>query len=450
MITYKILLIVLLSVVVPVTVIAQDTLSLDQCLTYGQQRNLLLKQTRMETRLDFPSDMMAYGVYLPSVSFNFGLNQSNFYTRTFENLDGTVGTLYQPITGKRRTSGFSFDFQQILFVGGRNYLGLKNNTLNRQVRHLQVEAAQFNIRYAVTVAYCELVGAERSLEVANTLVEQRQLQFEAAQVRFQTGTVTKRDVMQAEVDLGRARNDSLNTTLQVFQTREALNILLDIPLETTYVITGLPILFYPKWDVDSLIRVALQQQPALRTTRLQSKLLQNNYLSSLADHLPMVTASISHRRSEQSGATAPFTLSPRNYSNDYGLTATWLMFGQFSKNYNRQETKLRKRQNEIELIRQEQELRRLVNNKVHQLQSFSLQYQVAGKNSELAKETLWFEQERYRLGSGTVMDLGAAQVSYVESQRERIALELQFHIILSELENTVGLELRSPTVGFLP
>lgn len=426
----------------------QKVLTLDACLDLGHNRNLDLKRASLESMLNPPSTWSALGQYFPSITVNYSImDRTDVSLKTFlaedpRNPGGSVIELNEPVTKTRFSSGYTIQASQTLFVGGRNYFNLLNTFHSNRMRDYQVNSQKFVVRSFITAAYCQTVAAARGLDVSKELVKQRQLQNESAQLRFQTGTVTKRDVMQTEVDLGRARNDSLAAALALRQSKELLNYLLNFPLDTVLTLKGLPELFWPKWNGDSLAAVALREEPNLLGTRAQSKIHRNNFLASWGEYLPQVNATLTQTRSEQSDSRNPFSFSPRDQTTQLGVRATWLLFDQFTRSFNRQESQIRKRQTDIEVGRQEEDLRRLVHDQLSQLQSIYMRAKVSEKNEMLAKETLDFEQERYRLGSGTVIDLSAAQVSYIEALREQITLETEFHIALAELEKATGILLR--------
>jgi len=77
------------------------------------------------------------------------------------------------------------------------------------------------------------------------------------------------------------------------------------------------------------------------------------------------------------------------------------------------------------------------------LNSFYHQAEAAAQNAALAGETLAFERERYRLGSAGIIELGAAQVSYIQARSEQIRLESEFTAALGDLEKAVGKPLRN-------
>ena len=79
---------------------------------------------------------------------------------------------------------------------------------------------------------------------------------------------------------------------------------------------------------------------------------------------------------------------------------------------------------------------------IDELKSIYYQNQVAHKNTELAAETYRFEEERYRLGSATKIELGNAHISFISARDDEIRLNTEFYIALGELEQATGMTLR--------
>lgn len=442
--------VLLILVLFPISSFAARLINLDECLKHGEKRNLSVARVELETKLNNPSSRLAWGLFvLPTVSLDYSiLDRTDVTIETYlaedpRNPAGAVVELDNPVTSTRFNSGYSINVSQTVFNGGRDLLNLRNSYHRNNIRNEQLTAEQFSMRTLVTQAYCQTIAAVRGLEVSKKLVEQRNLQHESAKLRFQIGTVTRRDVMSSEVDLGRARNDSLSAEALVRQTQEALNVLLDFPIDTTFTYEKLPKKFKPDWDVDSLAAVAIENLPTIRIAVMQKKISNNNRLAAWSNYLPTMSVSLTENRNEQSGFENPFTLNPRDRSTSFGVRSSWLLFNQFNTSYATQETKIRKRQADLEIVAQSNELRRVINNLTDRLTVVYQQSKVAAQNSKLAGETLSFENERYRLGSGTVIDLSTAQVSYIEALREQINLDTDFHITLSELERSTGLILRS-------
>lgn len=425
------------------TATGQESLSLDQSLRIARSQNLSLKRAALGEMLDKPNTQEAWGRFLPHFDFSFRFQQDKVTYETWPQDDGTVIKLANDSTKTNRDSNWNLAIEQWLFVGGRNYRNLKNNKLSIRVRELNYRNDLFLVRSSVTTAYCQAVGARKYLDLAKTVVHQRTLQREMAQIRFETGSVTKRDVLKADVDLGVARNDSLSAASAARRLVEILNLLVGFPLDTTYVLGDLPPIFEPIWDIDSLADLAISTRPDLNAADLNTKITRNDYLSAVGDHLPQLLFFMRYDKSQPSGPTQNFTVNPLNRNIHVELFGNWMLFDRYTKKLNRQRAKLNHKQAVISLEEMELEVRRQVRDEAESLLSLYYQNLVAHTNSKLAEETLKFEQERYRLGGATVIELGMAQILYIEALQSQINLESQFHIALGELEQAIGITLRT-------
>ena len=118
------------------------------------------------------------------------------------------------------------------------------------------------------------------------------------------------------------------------------------------------------------------------------------------------------------------------------------LFDRFTRSLKLQEAKVRNHQAKLSAFELDQNVRHQVRVASDQMISLYEQVQVAAQNSRWAEETLKFEQERYRLGSATVIELGAAQISFIQAKNDQIDLETQFYVALGELEMATGKVLR--------
>lgn len=428
--------------IITIALTVNGQVTLDQCIELSKTNNPSLQRTALERQLDLPASMAAWGQFLPSISAGYGIEQTNLTTKTYIKPDGTVGLLTIPIEFERRASGYYVRLSETIFDGGNNYLNLKNSSFSKQIRDHRLKYEEFALRTRVTSAFVAAVAAERTLDLTSKVVEQRRLQLMLAETRFETGSVTRRDVLQAEVDLGRALSDSLSAILAVNRSFESLNILIGLPLDTTYALAELPPPFRPEWDADSLVQSAVEKRDDLKSAELTTNLRRNDHYAARGNFLPFLTASYLHSRSEQSGVNTSFTTAPRNRYNEVDLNLSWTIFDRFTRSLRLQEAKIRRRQAELSVYELSLEIHRQVRAAADKLTALYNQVEVAAQNSSWAEETLKFEQERYRIGSATVIELGAAQLSFIQAKNDQIALETEFYVALGELELATGTKLR--------
>jgi len=63
---------------------------------------------------------------------------------------------------------------------------------------------------------------------------------------------------------------------------------------------------------------------------------------------------------------------------------------------------------------------------------------LAAQSVELSSESLRVEQERYRLGLSTILDLRAAQISLSQAQVDLVSRKFDWQLALAEIEALLG------------
>jgi outer membrane protein len=431
--------------------------NLHQLLETAESRSRQYQRQIAEQQLNRPAALAAWGQFLPAVQVGYSADQSSFYNPTYLNPDGSVATYprwdtlqvggldtviyYSVPQGKRRNSGLYLRVEEVLFDGGNNYFNLRNTQLQSDLRRDRLLGEQCQLRAQVRQAYAQTLAADRQMELAGKVVQQRRLQLAMASVRFETGSVTRRDVLQAEVDLGRAVSDSLTAALNLQRLKASLNLTVGLPLDTTLNLAPLPAIGNVDWNEEQLIQTALSEGADIRGSEVTLGIRRNSLLAAKGGHLPVLSAYLTHNRTEQSGANVGFTFEPRNRFTSVGLNFSWQLFNRFANNLRQQDAEIKRRQAELDHKELSETITYRIRTAVDRLLSLQQQAQVAVQNSLLAEQTLAFEQERYRLGSGTILELGAAQLSFIQAQSDQIRIETEYHTAIGELELAVGVPL---------
>ncbi|MFN3821875.1 MAG: TolC family protein, partial [bacterium] len=104
---------------------------------------------------------------------------------------------------------------------------------------------------------------------------------------------------------------------------------------------------------------------------------------------------------------------------------------------------VRHRQAQIDELKATESVKSQIEVMLKKLEAIQHQILVAQQNASWATETLNFEEERYRLGAATIIEVTTAQSSFVQTQMELAALYSDYHILLAQLEKLVGTKLKS-------
>ncbi len=453
-------------VILAFSINSQAAVTLENCREWGLIRNPSVLKIELERALDRPGKQVAIGQFLPSVSVGFAISRSSFYTPTYLNPDGSIATypttklgydtyidplgyirvdttsirnVVTPIPeGARKASTSYLRIDETLFDGGKNYFNYKNALLSLDLREARSEDAKRLVRNAITHAYAKAVFVGRQLELAGRMATQRRMQLEYAKARLLAGSVTRRDVLQAEVELGRTISDSLNAALSIRRAFEELNMQIGLPLDTAITLSGIIQPTLPSLSIDDLENTAISRRSDAEVLKMRLLQRENDLKAEKGKYLPQLTTGISIDRSERSGTSESFTLNPRNKNTTIDLTLSWLLFDRFTRELSMQQTKVDQGKMEIELSNLRIEIRRQVRSAVETLQSILLQVKVASDNASLAEQSLEFEQERYRLGASTLIELNAAQLSFYQAHTEKIELESEYLSAFGDLEAAIG------------
>jgi HAE1 family hydrophobic/amphiphilic exporter-1 len=118
---------------------------------------------------------------------------------------------------------------QPIYTGGRlnNAYGITTSSLDAS--KLELERTRQDIEYRVVEAFYAALMNERGVAVADEQIRMTETQLKLARVRFESGTVARLDVLQAEVELANARARRIQQRAQVDTSMQALRSMLSLP-----------------------------------------------------------------------------------------------------------------------------------------------------------------------------------------------------------------------------
>ncbi len=411
----------------------------------------------------------AWGAFLPTLDVGYQLSQNNYYQPTYTNPDGSVSsypvtiqthpTVYDTINGhvfegkdpstdisvtipipegKSRTSSGWISLRETIRLGGQQIFGIRNANIAKQMNDLELESSEITLYSQIRQNYYNVLAKRRLYDLAKKVLEQKQEQLRLAKARFEIGSVTELDVLQAEIDVGNQENAIITAQNNVKLAQEELNRVVGIDLNSTYPMKDDFVIFDPKLDLNALIREALAHRPDYRAARKQEEYQRNLAYSRRGEFLPDLSASLTHSRSQNSGGNVDFTFNPRNRNTSMSVSLTWNLFSGFADQAQYESARVNLRNSSFDLKKQEQTVEKEVRQAYYSLMQTYDQSQVTAKNRELASRQLALEQERYRLGATSQLNLRAAQVTYEQAEADYIANVFSFWTYFAALESAVG------------
>jgi outer membrane protein len=289
----------------------------------------------------------------------------------------------------------------------------------------------------VSQYFYNVLKNKKLLEVYSLAVTRSQDQLNRTQSMFEIGSVAQVDVYRAQVNLGQDQIQYYQQKNTVDQSEQLLNLsmgrdpLTPIDIDTT-------VTFNPKnVSLDDLLEESVKNQPALRNQELRVKSQEFSVALAKSAFWPTLGARISYSRDNEE-LKKIYTDFNLNWSYSIGIGLSWNLFNGFSDQVNLQKTKIDLKNARLNLADYKRSLRSDIRNLFNSYNALLEIVKIDQKNLDAAREEYRLANERYRLGSGTSLELRDSQVNLTEAEQVLVAAEYTAIITYIELYEAIG------------
>jgi outer membrane protein TolC len=260
---------------------------------------------------------------------------------------------------------------------------------------------------------------------------------------FEIGSVAKVDVFRARVNLGQDQISFLTQKNTVSQSEQLLNLAMGRdPLTLVEIDTS--VVFEPKTvSLDELLALAEENQPALKSIELSVKSDELNVALAKSSFWPSLGARFNYSRDNEEFENI-YSDFNKNWSTSFGVGLSWNLFNGFADQVNYQTSKLELKNAKLSMEDYKRTLRSDIRKLYNSYNAIIEIVMINENNLEAATEEYRLANERYRLGSGTSLELREAQVNLTEAEQILVAAKyntINTYIDLSEAIGMVRLAL---------
>lgn len=337
-------------------------------------------------------------------------------------------------------TAWSLDFG--LQLSGRTFANRGLARAMARATDEDISAASITLETQVVQSYVLLAAAQAQATLAEHSLERVNENLNLAQARYQVGQGTLIDVRRAEVDKGtaevtllRARQNVDNTVLQLFQV---LGVPAPEPL-AVQLTDSFPVVA-PPWNQDSLVTLALRENPVLRARRARVQSASWNRRAAYSEFLPSLRFNAGYGRTSYtpSGDSTVKTTNPWNYQIGVSIP----LFEPLSRNVAVQQARADEDDARQAVRSYELLVQATVVAAFHTVTSDFQAIAVQQHNRQAAGEALDLAQQRYRVGSGNYLELLDARLTADQADNTYITAVYDYHRAIASLENAVGRRLR--------
>lgn len=312
----------------------------------------------------------------------------------------------------------------------------------QQAQWEEVETAQ-SLAFNVARNFYNVLRSRALVRLNEAIVERAERDVDLARTTVEVGTGAPIDILRAQVPLANARVDLIAARKQAEKDLEALKNAMGLPGTAPLEIAAGPFPAEPSLSLKECRSRAYAQRPELG--RLEAALAASREALRAARIQQQPQLSVS-------GNYEDFFYSSRDVEREWSAGAV-LSAPLFDGG--RTKAAVRAAQANLEAARAQQEqMRQSVDLEVAQayldLESARERRQAARLSVELAQQNLAANQDRYREGVGSLLEVTDAQVELARAETNQIQAEYDFYLAIMALRQAMGERLGEESRGEAP
>jgi outer membrane protein len=366
----------------------------------------------------------AFGGFLPTVEVRSG---------TFrQNVPSIVNGLLAEAGTYQYSSNISARLE--LFDGFRRLAQIRSARAAGDAAGAGKLNEQFQVTLQTKQLYYDALAREELVVVAEAQVRRAGQQLRISVQKLQAGSATRSDSLRSVVDLGNARLALLQSIANLATAQANLGRQIGVDaLVRAIPDTALP----TPPDTAALRGTLLETAPQVVQAEAEARAAKAGVWSARSLYWPSLI--VSYNSSSQ-GLTQPwqgFHDANRNV-NRLEFTLSWTLFNGFTREQQQVTASVARNVAEALAADTRRQVNASLTQQIAALGTSYAQIEIAAANVAAATEDVRVQQERYRVGAGTILDLLTSQTSLTQAQTDLVQARFNYLIARAQLEALVG------------
>ncbi len=406
------------------------TVTLHQAIEMAEQVQPRVIQAYGSVRSAEARVRSAKGAWLPSLTLS-GTGDNNFSEGT-SRVDPSSG---QVINGNRTTTSLrsSISSSWEVFDGFRRSNDSRSARANALAADAGYTGARFQQALTTTNQFFDALSALQLQTVREAAVRRAEEQLNTSIARLRAGAATRSDTLRSAVTLGNARLQLLTAQTQLATARANLARLIGVRGQVGAADDSVFYRVFATIDTTTLRDEALAQAPVVLTAEANREAARASLKASKSSYWPTLTLQ----------GTGSFTSSS---TTDYqffrgrslALNVSWPIFNRFQREqtvanqsvaYDNADATARESQRQVEAD---------LTTQLAQLQSARLGIQITQTSVVAAQEDSRVQQERYRLGAATIVDVLTSQEALNQAEVDAVNARFDYLRAKAQIEALIG------------
>ena len=369
---------------------------------------------------------VAFGAFLPTLSVGGSA------TRSSQPIRPANDTITQP-AARYNYSG-NLTAQLDLFAGFKRVANLRAAYATSAAASAGIVNQRFQVTLLTKQAFYNAIATEELVRVAESQVRRAQQQLQISIDKLHAGSATRSDSLRSTVDYGNARIALLQAqaNLATAQAQLGRQIGIDQPVRAVPD-SALPL---PPDTID-LRAGTLEHAPQVEQADAQARAARAQVWTARALYWPTLNVQYSNRRSGLSDPQLPF-LDPYKETFSWTFGLNWPLFTGFVREQGQVTASVTRDLAEARAADTRRQVNAQFTQQMAALTTAYAQIAIASDNLAAATEDLRVQNERYRVGAATILDLLTSQAALTQAQVNVVQTRFNYLIARAQVEAVVG------------
>jgi outer membrane protein len=427
----RISVVVLVALQVPLRLVAQDrAITLAEALRLAQRSQPSVIQAEGQVQTAAAQRRSAWGAFLPSLSASS--SASDFYSQGASRIDPLTGQVLSGNTTNRSLNA-TLRASVDLFTGFRRGADLKAARAEQSQAEAGLVDAKFAQDLATTNQFFDALSAAQLVTVRESSVRRAEEQLKVSVAKLQAGSATRSDSLRSLVTLGNTQLDLIQAQTDLATAEAGLARLVGEMgrVHATDDSSFHQVVTVP--DTATLRQAAETTSPRVQVALAGANAAQANLRASRSAYWPSLT--LGANTSWNGSRTNDYTFFNQR---QVSLALSWDIFNGFDR-----ELTIAQRQASLDVAEASAaDERRAVDASLTQylaeLEAAQAKIGITATSVAAATEDLRVQQERYRLGASTIVDVLTSQEALNQAEVDVVNARFDYLRAKAQLEALIG------------
>ena len=404
------------------SVLFGQTLSVDECVRIALENKAAVKRAEQDTKIAQLNRVSAIGMLLPTVRAS-----NSFSETTYGNSSLSTSENY----------GAGISLNQNLFNSGNNARNVRQSNNNYLIAKENERQSKSRIISNVYTYYYQFLKNKELFTIAEKNLELSSRQLELVERRYNLGSVSKTDYLKASVQYGTARSTLLSRKLNRDNSEQTLKNsmgLLEQDIELKIRDKVNIELIIP--DFNEAYEIMVGNSPELRILDAQIETAQLNLRSSWGSSLPSLNLSVGMNAYSNEQVTSEFFND--NYIKSANLTLSIPIFSGLKNRNSVEISKIRFGQSKMMYDSSRKDAKVSLSSLLNTLKNYEELIPIYEEVLISAEEDLRLAQNKYELGSATILELLDAQLAVLQASSTLVTTKYDAAMQLANLDGLLG------------